>query len=87
MSNRTKNLVVLVLLLVYIGFCGWIIMITRSWIDKPFPGFLVLKSKIVPVFFLEDWEGYKSGIKFSDVVISVKDVPVKNGGEIYNIVL
>jgi hypothetical protein len=62
-TNRLRNLIVIILALSYLSFCIWSIIITKSWIGRPFPGFLVMKNNFVPILWRPEWEGAKQGIK------------------------
>ena len=86
-TNRVRNLTLGVLALVFISLCTWSIVTTRSWINRPFPGFLLMKNNIVPIFWLSDWEGFKQGIKFGDLVVAVNGHTVTSSNEVHDIVL
>jgi len=86
-SNRLRNLIVIILALSYLSFCAWSIITTKSWINRPFPGFLVMKNNFVPVFFLPEWEGPRAGIKSGNIIIAVNGQPVANSNELDRIVL
>jgi len=86
-TNRVRNLIVGVLVLAFLSLCAWSIGATRSWINRPFSGFLLMKNNIVPVFWLSDWEGFKQGIKFGDLVVAVNGRPVNSSNEVQDIVL
>lgn len=86
-TKRVRNLTVGVLVLVYISLCAWSIATTRSWINRPFAGFLLMKNNIVPILWLSEWEGFKQGIKFGDLVVAVNDQPVSSSDEINEFVL
>jgi class 3 adenylate cyclase len=86
-TNRMRNIIVLVLATIYILVCALSLITTRNWINKPFPGFLVLKNNIVPIIWLPDWEGFKRGIKYGDLVVAVNGNPVRSSDELDSYVL
>ena len=86
-TNRIRKLIVSVLALLYISLCMWSIVTTRNWIGRPFPGFLLMKNNIVPIFWISDWEGFKQEIKFGDLVVAVNGQTVKSSNEVNDIVL
>ena len=85
-TSRIRTLVVSVLALVVLFLCTWSIVVTRGWIDRPFPGFLLMKNNIVPIFWLSDWEGFQKGIKFGDRIEAVNGQPVNSSDKVQDIV-
>ena len=55
-SNRARNTVIVVLAVFFFSLCCWSLISTRSWIDRPFPGFLVLENNLVAQIWLPEWE-------------------------------
>ena len=87
LSNRVRNAVVVVLALFFISLCSWSVISTQSWIDRPFPGFLVLKNNLVAQVWLPEWEGFKRGLQVGDIIVSVDGQPVTNAAELDRIVM
>jgi len=85
-TNRARNLIVLILALFFILLCAWCLMVTRSWINRPFPGFLVLKNNFVPILWLAEWEGSKRGIRYGDVIVAVNGQPITLADELDEII-
>jgi signal transduction histidine kinase/class 3 adenylate cyclase len=85
-TNRARNLIVLFLASIYILLCAGSYLATRSWINRPFPGFMVLNNNYVALLYLPEWEGFKREIKFGDVIVAVDGIPVNSAGEVLKIV-
>ncbi len=56
-----------------------------SWINKPFPGFLIYEPPIVGSISVPGWPGKDAGLSFLEKVISVDGHPVKRGQEVVSI--
>ena len=62
----------------HLVFAGLIILVlaefvyglatTTTFIDRPFPGFVVLEKNLVPTVTMPGWPGYEAGIRFGDIV-------------------
>jgi signal transduction histidine kinase len=85
-SDWLRNFIVLALAFLYIYICTFSIVTTRSWINRPFAGFTVLKNSMVPALWLPEWEGFKQGIKFGDIVTAVNGHPVSSGDDLNRLV-
>jgi signal transduction histidine kinase len=81
-NNLARNLIVIILTLFFLSICAFSLVTTRSWINRTFPGFLVMENNFVAVLWLPDWEGFKQGIKFGDVITAVDGKPVSSGSEL-----
>ncbi|MBW1686708.1 MAG: GAF domain-containing protein [Deltaproteobacteria bacterium] len=86
-SNRARNAAVVVLALLFIALCTWSLISTRSWIDRPFPGFLVLENNLVAQVWLPEWEGFRRGLEVGDIIVAVDDQPIKTASELDQIVI
>ena len=86
-SNRVRNVIVVGLALLFIALCSWSVISTRSWIDRPFPGFLVLENNLVAQVWLPEWEGFRRGLKIDDIIVAVDGQPVTNAAELDRIVM
>jgi class 3 adenylate cyclase len=53
-----------------------------SWINKPFPGFLIYKFPRVGSMSRGDWPGVKAGLKVLDKIIAVNGQPIKEGKDL-----
>ncbi len=53
-----------------------------SWINKPFPGFLVYKDPVLGSFGAREWPGPEAGLKFLSRIVTVDGQPVQDGDEI-----
>ena len=53
-----------------------------SWIDKPFPGFLIYKFPYVGSFSCMDWPSVKEGLKFMDRIVAADGRPIREGPEV-----
>ena len=54
-----------------------------SWLNKPFPGFMVYAFPYVGSYSLKEWSGRQAGIKFMDRIVAVDGRPVFSGKDIY----
>ena len=57
-----------------------------SWVNKPFPGFLVYKEASVGSFKSSEWSGTKSGLKFHERILAVDGKPVLEGQKVIDTV-
>jgi len=57
-----------------------------SWLNKPFPGFLVYAFPYVGSYSLKEWPSREAGIKFMDRIVAVDGQPVFRGKDIYQII-
>lgn len=60
-------------------------MLALSWLDRPFPGFMVLKNNSVDSLSSSRWSGFQNGIVQRDHILSVNGTSVKDGQELYRI--
>lgn len=86
-SNRTRNLIVISLAMMYLAICAYAITTTREWIGRPFPGFLVSKYNTVTPILMSSWSGPLNGIENRDRIIAINGRPVKNSDEFDKIIL
>lgn len=64
---------VFLLVVLFAGVSASCLINALSFIDKPFPGFLLYKNSMVPEVSLSGWSGYRSGlIKSYDKVIGIE---------------
>ena len=85
-TNRARDIIVGTLAVSFLSFCAWSLITTRSWINKSFPGFLLLKNQYVALLYLPEWDAFKRGIKFGDVIVAVEGQPVKSASEVLDYV-
>jgi adenylate cyclase len=57
-----------------------------SWINKPFPGFLIYRFPWVGSMSRADWPGVKAGLQMADRVLQADGNPVREGQDLLNIV-
>lgn len=58
-------------------------MLALTWINRPFPGFVVLGNGSVDSIASARWSGFQHGIKQIDHITSVEGELVQNGRDIY----
>jgi adenylate cyclase len=57
-----------------------------SWIDKPFPGFLIFKYPYGGSFSSKAWPSMKAGLKFMDRIVAADDQPIREGADVLAVV-
>jgi sigma-B regulation protein RsbU (phosphoserine phosphatase) len=57
-----------------------------SWLNKPFPGFLLYKEASVGSFKSSEWPGIKAGLKFYERIVVVDGKPVLEGQDVVDTV-
>jgi sigma-B regulation protein RsbU (phosphoserine phosphatase) len=57
-----------------------------SWVNKPFPGFLVYYPPYVGSFSSRDWPGKLAGLSYIDRILSIDGKAVRFGQEVVNAV-
>jgi sigma-B regulation protein RsbU (phosphoserine phosphatase) len=57
-----------------------------SWLNKPFPGFLLYKEASVGSFKSSEWPGIKAGLKFHERIAAVDGKPVLEGQDVFDTV-
>jgi phosphoserine phosphatase RsbU/P len=57
-----------------------------SWINRPYPGYLVYDFPLVGSMSMEDWPGRRAGLVFLERVVSVNGHPIWKGRDVYRIV-
>lgn len=62
------------------------LVLSLTWLNRPFPGFVVLRNNTVDSLASARWTGIQGGIKQKDRILAVDGVPVTNGPELYRIV-
>jgi signal transduction histidine kinase len=57
-----------------------------SWIDRTFPGFMLLENRVVPSIALPHWANGRAPLLFQSQVRAVDGKPVASADEVYEIV-
>ncbi len=57
-----------------------------SWINKPFPGFLIYKYPYVGSMNRSDWAGMKAGLRLLDKIITADGMTIRQGRELVSMV-
>jgi len=60
-----------------LGVALLVILQSLSWLDRPFPGFLVLSNRIVPSAGLGHWPATAGGILYQHEVVAVNSLPLE----------
>jgi serine phosphatase RsbU (regulator of sigma subunit) len=75
--------------ILFYGISGLVVLVAiisfinaLSWLNKPFPGFLVYKDPLVGSFRSQEWPGSEAGLKFLSRIVTVDGQPVRDGDEI-----
>ena len=53
-----------------------------TWINKPFPGFMMYKFPRVGSFNQKEWPGVKAGLKLMDKIVLVDGQPIQQGQDL-----
>jgi adenylate cyclase len=56
-----------------------------SWVNKPFPGFLIYKPPFVGSINLSDWPGKEAGLSFLERIVSADGKPVTQGQDVVSL--
>lgn len=62
------------------------LLLSITWINRPFPGFVVLRNNSVDSLASSRWTGIQAGIKQKDTVLAVDGTPVADAQDLYRIV-
>lgn len=62
------------------------LLLSLTWMNRPFPGFVVLRNNTVDSLASARWTGIQRGIKQKDRVLAVEGTPVADGQALYRIV-
>ncbi len=65
---------------------GGTLVASFQWISRPFPGFFLHENLTVGPYFLPNWSGGPAGVHALDRVVAVNGRPLKERGELYNLV-
>lgn len=60
--------------------------LATTWINRPFPGFVVLANNTVDSIASARWTGFQRGIKQVDRIVAVQGVPVKSSADLRRVV-
>jgi serine phosphatase RsbU (regulator of sigma subunit) len=74
-------LTILMAVISIISFVG-----ALSWLNKPFPGFVVYEPPLVGSMSVRDWPGKSAGLKMMDRIVSVDGRAVQRGRDVINAV-
>lgn len=73
----------------FFGISGFVAIISiisffnaLSWINKPFPGFLIYKFSRVGSMNISEWPGVRAGLKYMDKIITADGLPVRTGQDV-----
>jgi len=86
-SARGRNIIITALALAFIAVCVRTVIHTRTWLGRPFPGFLLLGNNFVPVIYRPEWEGVRQGVKVGDILVEMNGVAVTRPDEVRRAVL
>lgn len=67
-------------LMIVIGIVSFVKAV--SWVNRPFPGFLLYKEAFVGSFKSRDWPGIKAGLKFVERIVEVDGEAVLEGQDV-----
>ncbi len=81
LDNRGRNVIVFILAFSMISIFVYCLVSTTSWINRSFPGFVVLNNRLVPTISMPGWAGLQNGVRFGDVVLSMDGKELADGDE------
>jgi signal transduction histidine kinase len=68
------------------GYALFTLSLSFQTIDRPFPGFKVLGDQVVDAQLPASWSGTRAGLRPMDRILSVDDVRLSSGEELYQYV-
>jgi sigma-B regulation protein RsbU (phosphoserine phosphatase) len=71
---------------IMVAICVFSFGAALSWLNKPFPGFLLYKEPFVASFKNSEWSGIKAGLKFLERIAAVDGKPVLEGQDVVDAV-
>jgi adenylate cyclase len=78
--------------ILFYGITGLIVVISivsfinaLSWVNKPFPGFLIYHPPCVGSISVSDWPGRKAGLSFLEWVVAADGKPVVEGQDVVSL--
>ena len=71
-----------ILAVVCVGIFLTCLLTSMTWIGKPFPGFLLMKNRVVPAAGLPHWSGLQAGEIFMCELTAVEGRPVSSSEEL-----
>ena len=88
MKKRSKisSLLFYVVVGVMVAVCVTSFVAVLSWLNKPFPGFLLYKEAFVGSFKSSEWPGIKAGLVILEKIAAVDGKPVLEGQEVFDTV-
>ena len=76
--KRSSTLLVILCSVFLLAASIYFFRTARTWIDRPFPGYLTFENGLVGGFNQFDWTGYKAGLKYHDAVGMEQGSPPDN---------
>lgn len=84
--SRAVKLILYGLIGIMVAISASCFVAALSWLNKPFPGFLVYAYPYVGSYSLKEWPGRQVGIKFIDHIIAVEGQAIFGGKDVYQII-
>ena len=81
-SSKPSTLILIALSLFMTVVCVLSFVGAVSWINKPFPGFLMYRPPFVGSMSLKEWPGRQAGLKFLERVVKVDGQRVREGQDV-----
>ncbi len=72
----------IVLSAVMIGVCAICFVNALTWVNKPFPGFLIYEPPYVGSISVRGWPGKTAGLSFMDRILTVDGQPIQKGKDV-----
>jgi hypothetical protein len=81
-QSRITSLLFYALVGVMVAISAVSFVAALSWLNKPFPGFLIYHPPYVGSMSIRDWPGRQAGLKFLEQVVSIDGEPVIRGRDV-----
>jgi signal transduction histidine kinase len=82
-TNRLRLVAITAFTTAAIALALTVFVHSLGWVDRTFPGFLLMDNRVVPSVGLDHWTGIHGGPIYQREVVAVDDVPVSSADTVY----
>jgi len=86
MRKNNHILIVLILALFAFSVTFYSGYLASTWLEKPFPGFLVYENATVAEVNLYYWNGYKKGLDAYDIILEANNQKISSGSQLNRLI-